>query len=658
MKTFHTQSKSRIALNTLSAFAGVRAGMSVIGIMGILVAQPVFADADPCSSVLDSSIDTSNSSFLTSTHDSRMMTMCEFRDAVVSEYSNFDLKAERIKNPDGTAFDSLAHLNQCIALENLVTTDNSDLHFLDRVSQCIAGFHDSHFWTAAPVALPPVFAGLMLTNIGGKYYISEIMPQVLAYVDISATGSASLEKGLAVGNEVTEVDGQSPAALSAHYATYISGSSTDYITQQADLSIFFRTFDYPTKNSVQLKIQDAAGNSYDLRLPWWGGVGAHTRADSFAYFQQLGIPLSDQVKIVLDPKTGSTDWRTVSLQTSGYDATQPLFKGDNYNDLVEYADDTGAPGLRVGEVVAPGGAAFCYMELLTFETTNFTGKDKSQASFGDTIRNFISDCEQKQLDLVLDLRSNPGGNGDFPDLLLSILTEKGKSYPSPVMAFRITPDTGKLLASDTFQPQLNFEDLGAFLNNPIDIYNKAADANQKESDIVPNAVLGADAAVGGYEGRILALITPDCVSACDMTASLLKKSGRAVLLGTHSNGTGAGFLSSASLNSTFQDSNYELAIKIPNFLFGVPDKMVDQVSGAPWAANESNYMLENHPTAADVQYTLSTADLNPSSPALGWEIAVFKELSAMETPPAAASASAPVTAASVGVLAPKAAKSK
>jgi hypothetical protein len=584
---------------------------------------------DACSAAIDAvNIQTVvDPSFMSSTHDIRVMTLCQFKDAILVQYSNLDLKAERIKNPDGSPFDGTAHLNQCIQTENAVTNDDSDLHFIDRTSQCMAAFQDTHFWMATPIAVPPVFAGFMVTNVGGHYYISQVMPDVMNYVNNAAGGDPAIGQAIVPGNEVTLVDGQTPAALSAIYKTYLSGSSDDFNNMQADSSIFERTFAYPTSNTVDVKITDASGNNYELKMPWWGGIGAHTRLDSNSYFASLNIPVSDRVKMQLDAN-GLTDWRKAQLQTIGYDPSKPLFTGDTFNPMITYNDDTGAPGLVVGEV-QNGKTDFCYMQLLTFETVNFTAPDKSAASFADTIRNFVANCKAKNLNLVIDLRANGGGNGSFPDVLLSIIAPAGSNLQAPVMAFRITPDIGRLLASDGFQPEINFEDMGAFENNPLDAFNAAAAAGQRESMIIPNQANPVDPVVGGYSGKVLAIVSPYCISACDMTASLLKKSGRATLIGTHSNGTGAGFLSSPTLNSTFQDANDEFAIKIPNFLFGVPDVALDTTKGYAYAQYKDTYLLENKPTVADIQYATTHDDLDPTNPGKGWRAAVLKAVQSL-----------------------------
>jgi hypothetical protein len=160
------------------------------------------------------------------------------------------------------------------------------------------------------------------------------------------------------------------------------------------------------------------------------------------------------------------------------------------------------------------------------------------------------------------------------------------------------------------------------------MFNAAVAANQKETDIIPNVTLGMDSTVGGYPGKILTLVSPSCISACDMTASLLKKSGRSVLMGTHSNGTGAGFESSQALDSSFKDTNDELSIKIPNFMFGVPDKVLDQSKAVPYAQFEASYLLENRPTIADIQYALTTDDLDPNDPGKGLRAAVLNAMKA------------------------------
>jgi hypothetical protein len=595
---------------------------------------------DPCADSLDS-VGVLSPEYLASSTQMRVETLCEFRNAIIGNYSLFNLKKERLTALLGAPFDSLTYLNQCVTKEKNIS-DDSDLHFMDRMSQYIAGFHDTHFSAQAAVPMPLVLTGIVPIQISGKYYIAATTPAILQYVNLSVQGDFNLVKAFVQGNEIISVDGQKPADIAAHYASFVSGSSNDYVQEIADQSIFLRNFDYPTKNSISLMIKDATGKIYSLAIPWWAGFGAHSRADANEYFQKVGIPLTDRVKISMTGLTGKVDWKKVGLQNVGFTSDTPIYHDDPYNQLLEYNDDSGTPALRVGEVVIQEGFTACYMQLLTFEAENFTLGSKTD-TFVNTIANFVQNCGNKGLNLILDIRSNPGGDGSLPDKLLSILTEPGKTYPGPVMALRTTEASIRLQNSLIFAPEMVFRGLGMLKLNPVDILMGAISKGQTETDIIPDVALGADPSTGGgYSGKILLLVTPDCVSSCDMTASLLKKSGRATLLGTHSNGTGAGFQSTNTLDSDFKDSNYELATEIPNFLFGVPDQVLDDSKTYSYAQYENSYLLENHPTIADIQYQTTLDDLNPEYFGLGWKKAVAKAFYALETSPVPA----PVTNAS------------
>jgi hypothetical protein len=602
---------------------------------------------DPCADSLDS-VGVLSPEYLASSTQMRVETLCEFRNAIIGNYSLFNLKKERLTALLGAPFDSLTYLNQCVTKEKNIS-DDSDLHFMDRMSQYIAGFHDTHFSAQAAVPMPLVLTGIVPIQISGKYYIAATAPAILQYLNLSAEVDDSLVKALVPGSEIISIDGQKPADLAAHFASFVSGSSNDYVQEVADQSIFLRNFDYPAKNSMAVVIKDTSGKTYSFVLPWWAGMGAHTRADAFAYFKQIGIPLTDRVKMAVAGLSGKVKWKEVGLQNVGFTSDTPIFRDDPYNQLLEYSDDSRSPGLRVGEVVIQDGLTACYMQLLTFETEKFTLNSKSD-TFVNTIANFIQNCGNKGLNLILDLRSNPGGNGAFPDQLLSILTEPGKTYPGAVMALRTTEASLRLQNSSNFSSETAFEDLGIMNQNPVDVLMAAIAKGQTETDIIPDESLGADPSTGGgYEGKILVLVTPDCVSSCDMTASLLKKSGRATFLGTHSNGTGAGFQSTDALDSKFKDDNYELATEIPNFLFGVPDQLLDASKTYSYAQFENSYLLENHPTVADIQYQTTLDDLNPAYFGLGWKKAVAKAFYALETAPAPKSSPSPSAPSAPGV---------
>jgi hypothetical protein len=95
---------------------------------------------------------------------------------------------------------------------------------------------------------------------------------------------------------------------------------------------------------------------------------------------------------------------------------------------------------------------------------------------------------------------------------------------------------------------------------------------------------------------------------------LLKSSGRATIIGTHSNGTGAGFLSTGELNTKWEDRLRVLETQVPNYLFGVPGTSIDQTV---FDENSVEKMCsENRPIFADVTYSSTMLDLARNN--LGW----------------------------------------
>lgn len=123
-----------------------------------------------------------------------------------------------------------------------------------------------------------------------------------------------------------------------------------------------------------------------------------------------------------------------------------------------------------------------------------------------------------------------------------------------------------------------------------------------------------DSKVKGFNSPIVALVTADCISACDKMSFLLKSSKRAVIVGTHSNGTGAGYLSTDDLNTKWEDPLRVFSTTIPNYLFGVPGESFDTTV---FGDNSSSAMCsENKPTMADVQYSPTMIDVARNN--LGW----------------------------------------
>jgi hypothetical protein len=209
---------------------------------------------------------------------------------------------------------------------------------------------------------------------------------------------------------------------------------------------------------------------------------------------------------------------------------------------------------------------------------------------------------------------NPGGNGNFPSALLGILSRTNEVYGSSTTGFRMTPYIRQIEEPSLFQ-EIVAEDVSGGIT--IESYSKmlqeTLDNRRSMTPMFSYAPVMNDPKIGGFDNKMVALITADCVSACDMMSSLLKSSKRAKLIGTHSNGTGAGFLSSGELNTQWTDSLRVFSTQIPNHLFGEAGDPTVRFFGENSVLEMD---LENRPTVADVQYAPKAKDFLKNN--VGW----------------------------------------
>ena len=548
----------------------------------------------------------SPASIISASQEMRVAVSTQMKTALMNHYSLIDLKNKRIHFPDGRAFDSLKHLDACIALES-ATTDTSDFRFVDRMRECIAGFQDTHLSAKPRVPLLTVSTGILVQNIGGHYFISARQTEILKYVK-KINGLANLDEVTAIGNELLEIDGEKPADLSLRLESFVNASSPGYRKGTADFSLFNRSFNYPVKKSVHLVIRAKTGVIFHYELPWWASPETRNRLDVSEYFSALGIPTSDRVKMIYDSE-GKIDWKTVALTYHGYLNSNPLVSGDTFHPLVTFSAAGGLPGARFGTITTPT-QNFCYAQFLTFSSATLTGPDGIAVDFIEVARRFVKSCKANNLNLVIDLRSNGGGDGSYPAKILALLTPDRATLGNKVMAFRINQISARLVSSMNEHPELAAGDLSIIGNRLFDELSNAARAGLKMTGAIPEtAGTVADKEVGGYAGKVLVLITPSCFSACDGTAAILSRTGRATVIGTHTNGTGAGYQGSANVDSSFQDSFDELKFSIPNYQFGYSGKPFAELKSVPFETVVDNFFTENIPTVANIKVEPTLDDI-------------------------------------------------
>lgn len=527
-------------------------------------------------------------------------------DSIEIDYALLPIKQERL----GLNFKQLNEETLRFEEGTPLETDSfaqakSNIRFIDRVKAYVAKFQDTHFSIGPTTPMPVIYTGIKVTEVNGKILVTSLDSKILSYI-ANRSGIPTF-KSVAIGDELVKVDGKPVRQAINDLTTFIGASSPGYTMMRAVNSLAIRTFNYPDKNYVDFTF----ANGTTLRFPWFYSTsGIAVRPDVNFFFKQLGFINDASVELNWD--NVKKDWVESTPSYAGYSATaiQGLL-----TDVKNYSTAQSGLVIRTG-YFSKEGKKYGVLQLTTFVESKVKDAEGKDQSFLDVIGNFILQLKQQNLPLIFDLRNNNGGNGNFPPAILSFLTETGKIYANKTSAYKITeymrqlqePDFFKDFPADSLSTGgiTNDEFMNAFQTAVREraVYTPMMSFN----DITPSPL------VDGYEQKIVALVTPNCVSACDNMTNVLKNNHRALIIGTHSNGTGAGFSSDSRLNTNWTDPRHVLSTTFPNYVFGLP-------GGAPGTyvfEKDSAWKLcsENRPHMADIKYSTQLIDITSGN--LGW----------------------------------------
>lgn len=480
-----------------------------------------------------------------------------------------------------------------------------NMDFLDRMQKLVAQFQDTHFGIQEKIARPFVYTGLRLFRIDGKIVVGAMEKKFMAMA--SKLSGADFSR-IQLGDEVLAINGQAVENRINELKKYIGASSDEFADSQAIRSLTIRNFAYDSSNSMTIVFKNAGV----FKLPLFANTptDATPRLDALTFFKKFSIP-NDTTTIGISFDKTTKQWNDSGLTFEGY---SPRKLHLNLKGLNEMAGDDGQPALRTGYYINKG-KTYGVLQILTFMTKNVTSGG-SQMSFIDGIRNFVMELKENQIPLILDLRVNGGGNGNLPAQVLSVLAPEGAYYPGGTSAFRITSYMRQIQEPGLFQEVVGEDQsFGVTMDELRDMIQKTIDERRTYTPMFAAENIAFDMQkVKGFNNKIVALVTADCISACDKMSFLLKSSGRAVIIGTHTNGTGAGYLSSSELNTKWEDRLRVLETQVPNYLFGVPGNDINQTV---FEDNSAETMCsENKPTFADVPYASTMLDVARNS--AGW----------------------------------------
>jgi Peptidase family S41 len=547
----------------------------------------------------------------------RVQLACEVRDAIQKRYVFFPVKGRLLARAGQEPFDSKRHLDRCVEEERAIAREDDPLRFYDRMRRCTAAFEDGHLLLGAPARLPQVALGVGMRLVDGRVHIANRERKLVSYLK-TVSGVRDLEDLLAVGNEVVEIDGRPVGEALSRLATYLPASSDAARFERAVDALTRRDFAYPTRSTAALTVV-SNGARRTVELPWWVSPDAEAHVMTQAWLRRTGVATTELLNWRYDQAKDAWDRDPGAPQ--GYLRTDTILPARDAASLREYLDGDDRPAVRAGEVVRRRDRAFCYLQILTFHTETL-GTREGRQPFTAVVEGFVRQCKEKDLDLVVDLRQNDGGYLSHTGALLAILGEPRKAYPAGALLLRATtqnqlvyqqraPVLGGAPArtsDDVFEPRRIAEAIGA--------------ARRSQQDFAPaflESPLHASDGVGGYAGKVVALVGPSCMSACDRFAALLHASGRGLLVGSPTEGAGGSQQEARNLAVRWTDPEGVLSISIPNAAMGVQRALPgdgEKRTAVPAAEFFETLAFENRPIAADVPYATRLEDLTDHN--RGW----------------------------------------
>jgi hypothetical protein len=294
--------------------------------------------------------------------------------------------------------------------------------------------------------------------------------------------------------------------------------------------------------------------------------------------------------------------------------------------LREWTDESGRVAVRTGDVDKGVAHPFCYVQILSFHTERLRSSGAGDSRpFAEPIEEFVKACGEKRRDVVVDLRRNEGGYLDHSTAVAQALLPRGAAEAPAAILLRATERNEAVYRERSGAQGAATEGSLA----PRHILDAIGAARRGGQALTPGFV-STPGGAGGYAGRVIALTSPACMSACDRLAALLAASGRVVLVGAPTEGAGGSQQEAPGLEARWTDPTRRLSVAIPNATFGVPRRASGPVVNAADGARTSavgggevpaedffrSFGIENRPIEPDVRFEPRTEDVSGSG--RGW----------------------------------------
>ena len=405
---------------------------------------------------------------------------------------------------------------------------NEELH--EQISRVFLDLHDLHtnYLAPAPLKCASAFIPIRFQSVKGRDERLLLASQKVKF-------KSELVEGIAVGDQLLEVDGMPAEEAVASLSPYSGGANPDAERTRSVQMLSMRSLamqPVPKQDLVTLKLKGTAG-SYTKEVPWQIMMSEECLHEG----NDRRIPYVDRMDLAIDPY--QRDFNRIFGPDHAITRWAPIAGAEEVSEVFDSA-----------LLKTPAGP-LGYIRLKQFYWAS-PGLD--QGTVVDAFRRTVEESLKEAVGIVVDIRGNPGG--------LITLAEKLVQLFSPSA---IEPTTVRMLANS-----MNRE-----------IFIKANGEENRWSESVKTAMAEGKAFAGPlaitpvseandmgqvWFRPVVVLTDANCYSACDLFAAEMKDSGAGVLIGLNAStgGGGANVMEYNTFHALFADGGENPFLPLPH----------------------------------------------------------------------------------------------
>lgn len=538
-------------------------------------------------------------------------------------YIGYELKKQLIGKSGDEIF------AECERVYNLKFDENPDgiysHEYIDLNKICISLFKDSHLDVSSQGNQPLVVTGIgRMYRFGNKYHITAIRPNLLKkFEEIGSLPADSLVNAIKLGDEILEIDGQSPAEALQQVRPLVSASSPSFELLNATLTFFNRTSAYPRNGKLAIKIKNMSGQIANIEMPWVQITRGAFDTSTSLYDRQIYLLENSELSTSTETTNGTVTTRTTvtteeNLFRTESLLTQPEIFSQMSGTKTYFSDNRGRREAITHALVTHNSKVACYLRIDTFKLERESGIENAVYERSGTtyvaqdavalVKSFLETCEANSNKLIVDLRNNPGGNLYYGVQIYELVANRNNVSASLALSYL------KRNGNTNFISQIlsGFNPASPTANHQLILSALQRDSNSTygASDWI---IWQKKNVMAVFNQPLIVLITPNCISTCDFFAHQIKNSRRGQIIGRDTNGAGFGFIAASAADTEFRDTLNYFKIKIPNQAFsttsGTSSDIIEDTETRGFTLPFSQVpLIENRPVQPDINLDFTLKD--------------------------------------------------